>query len=184
MSTFVGALSSFACKDVLMAGKKTDIGPSAQTAAVNLKRLREAKNLTYTELSKRLAAGGRAISPLAVRRMEEGERRMDVDDLMSLSIALDVSPTYFLMPATEVEAEDVTVTGKVDQLPAKQLYEFLHGEHSLAGKPVRVREWVQYLMLAAPGWRIDEAENALRTLSDIRLADEWKGQENEIPGRS
>lgn len=166
-----------------MAGKKTDTGPSAETAAANLKRLREAKNLTYTELSKRMAANGRTLSPLAVRRIEEGDRRIDVDDLMSLSIALDVSPTYFLMPATEAEEDDVTVTGKVDPLPAKQLYEFLHGEHGLGGKPVRVREWIQHLMLAAPGWRIDEAEKALRTLSDVRLADEWKGQEYEIGPR-
>lgn len=165
-----------------MAGKKTDIGPTAETLSKNLSRLREAKGLTYTQVSRRLAEGGRSISPLAVRRIEDGERRVDVDDLLALAIALDASPTYFLMPVTEASDEQVEVTGLKNTVPAKQLYDFLHGEHGLAGRPVRVREWIQHLMLTAPNWRIDDAESALRTLSDLRMADEWKGQENDIPG--
>lgn len=164
-----------------MAGKKTDIGPTAQTFSTNLTRLREAKGLTYTQVSKRLADGGRNISPLAVRRIEDGERRADVDDLMALATALDVSPTYFLMPDTEGPEVGVSVTGLAEPVEAKKLYDFLHGEHGLEGRPVRVGEWLQHLMATAPRWRIDEAEVALRTLSDLRMSDEWRGQESEIP---
>lgn len=159
-----------------------DIGPTAQTLSENLKRLREAKGLTYTQISKRLADGGRSVSPLAVRRIEEGERRADVDDLMALATALDVSPTYFLMPHTEEPAATVEVTGLPDAVEAKKLYDFLHGEHGLEGRPVRVGEWVQHLMLTAPPWRIDEAESGLRQLSDLRLVDEWRGQEGHFSG--
>lgn len=165
-----------------MAGKKTDIGPTAETLSRNLTRLREAKGLTFTQVSKRLADGGRSISPLAVRRIEDGERRVDVDDLMALAIALDVSPTYFLMPDTEGPGDEVIVTGRSESVTAKKLYDFLHGEYGLGGRPVRVGEWIQHLMVAAPRWRVDEAEGALRTLSDLRMADEWRGQESEIPG--
>lgn len=101
---------------------------------------------------------------------------------MALATALDVSPTYFLMPATEDAAEGVHVTGLKEPVEARRLYDFLHGEHGLSGRPLRIGEWVQHLMLTAPAWRIDEAEEGLRTLSNLRLSDEWKGQESEIPG--
>lgn len=140
------------------------------------------RGLTYTQVSKRLADGGRSISPLAVRRIEDGERKVDADDLMALALALDVSPTYFLMPGTDGPEDEVSVTGRLEPVDAKKLYDFLHGEHGIEGRPVRVGEWIQHLMATAPLWRIDEAESALHTLSDLRLADEWRGQESEIPG--
>lgn len=165
-----------------MAGKKTDTGPTGQTVAANLTRIREHKGLTYTQVSKMLAGGGRSISPLAVRRIEDGERKVDADDLMAIASVLDVSPTYFLMPATNGPDDEVRVTGRAEPVGAKQLYDFLHGEHGIEGRPVRVAEWLRYLLATAPAWRVDAAEVALRTLSDFRMADEWRGQESEIPG--
>jgi transcriptional regulator with XRE-family HTH domain len=165
-----------------MAGKKTDTGPTGQTVASNLTRIREHKGLTYTQVSKLLASGGRNISPLAVRRIEDGERKVDADDLMALASVLDVSPTYFLMPSTDGPEDEVSVTGRAAPVEAKKLYDFLHGEHGIEGRPVRVAEWLRHLLTTAPAWRIDEAEAALRTLSDFRMADEWRGQESEIPG--
>jgi len=50
------------------------------------------------QLSARLAELGRPILPNGISRIEQGERRVDVDDLVALALALDVSPNALLMP--------------------------------------------------------------------------------------
>jgi transcriptional regulator with XRE-family HTH domain len=65
----------------------------------NLQRLREAQNLGFTKLARILDEEiGRPIPELGLRRIESGDRRVDVDDLMALAAALDVSPATLLMP--------------------------------------------------------------------------------------
>ncbi|UJL32121.1 helix-turn-helix transcriptional regulator [Mycolicibacterium vanbaalenii] len=60
--------------------------------------LRESQNLNYTQVSERLFDVGRKISAVGVRRIESGERRVDVDDLIALALALRTSPASLLMP--------------------------------------------------------------------------------------
>lgn len=62
----------------------------------NIKRIREGQKITYVELSERLAALGRHIPVLGLRRIERGERRVDVDDLMALAAAFGVEPIRLL----------------------------------------------------------------------------------------
>lgn len=54
--------------------------------------------MVYAELSRKLAEMGREIPPLGLRRIETGERRVDVDDLVALALALDLSPLALLLP--------------------------------------------------------------------------------------
>ncbi|MDJ0315073.1 helix-turn-helix transcriptional regulator [Arthrobacter sp. H35-D1] len=93
-----------------MANKTIEEGPSARTARENLKRIREEKDITWTVLSNMLAKEGRKIPPISIRRAEEGERRLDVDDLMALAFVLDVSPNELLLPAKDFSGV-VEVTG-------------------------------------------------------------------------
>lgn len=79
-----------------MAAKKIDLGGTGETVKENVKRLRG--GMQYKELSERLAELGRPIPPLGLRRIEAGERRVDVDDLMALAVAFDVSPLALLLP--------------------------------------------------------------------------------------
>jgi hypothetical protein len=60
--------------------------------------LRETQNLGYTKLASILEEMGRPIPELGLRRIESGDRRVDVDDLMALAMALGVSPVTLLMP--------------------------------------------------------------------------------------
>ncbi|MGO2327629.1 helix-turn-helix domain-containing protein [Glutamicibacter arilaitensis] len=98
-----------------MAGQKIEAGATSRTVAANLSRLRESLKLTYTDVSRRLEAiGYSGISPLAVRRMEESNRRVDADDLMALSIALNVNPNALLLPHY---SGDVDVSNDVTAMP-------------------------------------------------------------------
>ena len=66
--------------------KKTiEPGPVGVAVAQNLEQLRESRNLTYAELSRRLTQLGRPIAPLGLTRIRDRQRRVDVDDLVALA---------------------------------------------------------------------------------------------------
>ena len=77
-------------------------GPTADTVAANVKRLREQQNLGLRALAQRLATTGRPLTHTALDKIERGTRRVDVDDLTALAAALDVSPATLLMPDVPV----------------------------------------------------------------------------------
>ncbi len=60
------------------------------------------------ELSARLTKLGRPILPSGITKLEQGKRRVDVDDLVALAAALRVTPTRLLLgpPPTDGTAED------------------------------------------------------------------------------
>lgn len=95
-----------------MAGKELAPGPTGRTTAWNIARLRRAANLTYADLSRQLEELGRPIPPLGLRRIEAGERRVDVDDLMALAVVLEATPNYLLLPPVESTAVTAEVTAQ------------------------------------------------------------------------
>lgn len=89
--------------------QKTPLGPTGETLRQNVKRIRDSRRLTYVELSNRLAEIGRPIPVLGLRRIEAGERRVDVDDLVALARVLGVNVSALLLPPTA--DQDVEITG-------------------------------------------------------------------------
>ena len=83
----------------------------SDVAAANLKATRDRRDLSTRALSARLDEQGVALSPGAVLRLEsddpEKRRRLDVDDLGALALALDTSPWFLLSPRT---SEPVAIT--------------------------------------------------------------------------
>ncbi|GAA4374167.1 helix-turn-helix domain-containing protein [Paeniglutamicibacter cryotolerans] len=152
-----------------MAGQKIDIGPSGQTVALNLKRMREAQKLTYTEVSRKLESIGRAISPLAVRRMEDGDRRVDVDDLVALSVALNVAPVTLLMPNTDARDETVQMTGISDH-EAEEVWKWVRADRKLGGSS-DARELIDYIHLVTPSWRSEEYIQGAIQLAELGRAE-------------
>ena len=106
------------CRIVPIMGSEIKQGPTGERVAANLKRLRG--RIPVRELSARLAAIGRPIAPSGITKIEQGTRRVDVDDLTALAIALGVSPNRLLLPETAYEdvEEDLTERVTTDQLNA------------------------------------------------------------------
>jgi transcriptional regulator with XRE-family HTH domain len=101
----------------------------------NVEKLRRSNKLTYKELSGRLERLGRPIPVLGLSRLERGERRVDVDDLVALALALDTTPNRLLLPwldAADV-ADDGTLTLAVSRDP-QELWAWATGERAL-GRP-------------------------------------------------
>lgn len=73
-----------------MTGRPQEIGSVGQAVAQRIRVVREARRMTYREVSQLLARNGRDINPVGVRRVEECQRRVDVDDAVAFAAALEV----------------------------------------------------------------------------------------------
>lgn len=134
-----------------MAEKRNPLGLTGETVRANVQRLRGDQNLGYAKLASILKGIGREIPELGLRRIESGDRRVDVDDLMALAAALDVSPVTLLMPDTTAQGWETAVesTGLPDGITAQHLWLWLTAVHP----PRRVadhREYVLWLARAVP----------------------------------
>ncbi|MBN7457547.1 helix-turn-helix transcriptional regulator [Mycobacteroides abscessus subsp. abscessus] len=82
-----------------MGRKAIELGPTAATVALNVKRFRTGlRGWTLAELSERMTEVGRPMTGNTLSAIENQTRRIDVDDLIALSAALEVSPAALLMP--------------------------------------------------------------------------------------
>ncbi|MEU0977964.1 helix-turn-helix domain-containing protein [Streptomyces griseus] len=89
----------------------TQYGPTAKQVGENVRRLRDRRGYTIYELSEKLRAAGRPITPSAVAKIERRERQVTADDLVVLAVVLDVSPAALLLPLKDSPRERVDITG-------------------------------------------------------------------------
>lgn len=81
-----------------MGTNKKERGPVSERVAANVKALRKARgNMTLDDLAGRLRELGHPILKSGLSKIESGERRVDVDDLVALAIALQVTPNRLLL---------------------------------------------------------------------------------------
>lgn len=130
-----------------MGTNPTQRGPTAETVSANVARLRSDANLGLRALAKRMGDAGRPLTHSAVDQIEKGARRVDVDDLMALAVALDVSPVTLLMPVTKDASNAVDATGQSDALAASALWDWLTAAGPLPGGHA-----MTFLAKALPHW--------------------------------
>jgi transcriptional regulator with XRE-family HTH domain len=82
-----------------------EVGPVGSNVAANVQRVREARRLSTRQLSDRLAEAGRPIPASGITRIEQGARRVDVDDLAVLATTLDVAMAQLLLPPSDLAIE-------------------------------------------------------------------------------
>ena len=137
------------------AKKRIDLGPIGVAVAANIERLRESRNLSYAELSRRLDERGRPIAPLGLTRIRDHQRRVDVDDLVALALALDVSPATLLLPDPSVvgTSGSAPVTEGGDDYPRRQIWSWLIAEAPIDAPPsldLPSRSVVRFRLAAVP----------------------------------
>jgi len=148
-----------------MVGKEPDYGPTAKAVAENIALLRERQQLSYTRLSERLEKIGWPLTPAAVRRVENCERRITVDDLAAFAIALNVSPATLLMPQVDTAGRErpLTVTGntpdETTSATAQDVWEWLTAQKFV----LHTVDLLSFGSLSWPRWVRDEVERDLRT---------------------
>jgi transcriptional regulator with XRE-family HTH domain len=91
-----------------MAGRAKEPGPTSVRTARNLKQVRQERGVSYAELSRRLKALLHPILDTGIMKIEKGERRVDVDDLVALALALGVTPNTLILPGLDIPGMTVT----------------------------------------------------------------------------
>jgi 8-oxo-dGTP diphosphatase len=115
-----------------MARQAVEIGSIGKQLSANLARLRKDRHASYTELSGWLKRIGRTISAETLGKIERKERRVDVDDLVALAVALDTTPNRLLLPGSADDAEPVELTPEVT-VSALDAWKWATGEEPLPG---------------------------------------------------
>ena len=115
-----------------MATRRVETGPTGETVRTNIANVRRERQLTLRELSDLLAQGGRPMAHNTLSEIERGARRIDVDDLMAIAIALDVAPNVLFRPDSIDVAAPAEVTGSLSVPSVRDVYYFLEGFKSLA----------------------------------------------------
>jgi transcriptional regulator with XRE-family HTH domain len=125
-----------------MAGVAKHHGPTSERVAANLRRIRRQREMTTAQLSRRLAELGQPIQDTGITKIEKGERRVDVDDLMALALALGVTPNALLLPHMEL-AGLISYEGPLaprQNARAEEMWAWATGELPLGHAPALVTD--------------------------------------------
>lgn len=142
-----------------MAGRVPDTGEAAHTVASNVARIRTSQNLTWTQLSDRLSDLGWNLTPVAVKNIESERRRVTVDDLVALAVALGVSPVTLLTPNSPEGSDMVQYTALPQPISSEDLLDWLTGKFPLPNSGSSVLE---FYARALPLWMREGMIAALR----------------------
>lgn len=125
-----------------MAGTPKEHGPTSGRVAAALKRIRQEQGLSYAELARRLADTGHPILDTGLMKIEKGQRRVDVDDLTALAVALGVTPNRLLLP--EVDAirpgAPFALTPGRDKVRTDDAWAWAYGERPLGAPPASIAD--------------------------------------------
>ncbi len=97
-----------------MARRPIEIGAAGRRVAENLARLRGSRRLSQIDLAGRLMKLGRPMSAYSISKIESKDRRMDVDDLVALAVALETTPNRLLLPGDASDSETVELAPEVE----------------------------------------------------------------------
>jgi transcriptional regulator with XRE-family HTH domain len=109
--------------------------------AANIRRIRQERGLSYAELSRRLVVTGHPILDTGLLKIEKGERRVDVDDLVALAVALETTPNRLLLPGSDIELAPAThhLTPDITSTPPL-MWAWATGEVPLGHPPARATD--------------------------------------------
>ncbi len=143
----------------------TDDGTMNTAAAVarNLAAIRDRRRLTVRQLSQRLSELGEPILPSGITKIEKGQRRVDVSELMALAAALNVSPARLLLPDVG-ERDLIKITPNMPPQELWLAWDWMEGRSSLlADGLTRPRRTLLEYMEMRPDWmRIKEQHPLMR----------------------
>ncbi len=148
----------------------TDDGTRDTAAAVaaNLKAVRRRRGLTVRQLSERLKELGAPILPSGITKIEQGDRRVDVNDLMALAAALNISPARLLLPDVG-ERDLIQITPNMPPQELWLAWDWMEGQSSLSydGEHLDKRRVLEYSD-ERPAWmRIREQHPVMRAYRSL-----------------
>lgn len=118
----------FGARIHIMASSAVATGPTAERVAQNIRRIRRVRNLDQKEVSALLKAIGRPMLPTVLSKIERGERRIDVDDLVAIALVLNVSPVALLLPPESGDRRIKLTDGH--EVPSRTAWQWAEGQRT------------------------------------------------------
>lgn len=123
--------------------------------AHNIRTARQAIGMDLRTMSERLESIGRKLSTSGISKVENGDRRVDVDDLTAIAYLLRTTPAALLTPPDE----GTELTGLPGDYLPEEIEKWTRGELTLTPEGL-LAYWQQEWVLC--GNRIQYYESALR----------------------
>lgn len=106
-------------------------GPVGSRFAANLRGLRRAREWDQARLAAELDDLGHPIGINSISRLEKGERRADVSDLVALAIALECSPSRLFLSDAAPDDGQLALTANLS-VEWHRAWAWAAGEHPLS----------------------------------------------------
>ena len=157
-------------------------GAIGRQLIASLQELLEARGLSFRRASAALDELGRPIPPLGFSRIIKGERRVDVDELVVLSLLLGVTPSALLLPR-DADGAVVVALAPGARYPAAAAWAWADGRLPLDGD----LDW--FRRYARPKFvNVHESDPAFREASGLagRIAaalaepDKWDTRREDV----
>jgi transcriptional regulator with XRE-family HTH domain len=98
----------------------TETNRPGLTFAQRLREAREARGLTQRELAQTVKKLGGSLNQSAITRIERGDRKVTIDEMVALAAALDVAPVHLFLPIEGDAPVQLTPKRTVDIEHARQ----------------------------------------------------------------
>lgn len=145
---------------------------ASAVAAERIRKARDVKGLTQGALADAVTQLGHPMHQSAIAKIEAGQRKITLDDLLVLAVALDVPPPLLFLPIDTDEDLALTPTKKAYSW---RVWEWLHGEEPLPWSSTRA--WSEGATPALLYAEVRDAQKAgNRSLLSIKEA-EFEGDE-------
>ena len=118
-----------------MAKADKTAGPVSRVFGRQVRAARELRGLSQAKLSRRLKDAGVDLAQVTVARIENGDRRISVDDALALAVALGVNPLYLF--SGDFTNEAVPVTPTLGEIVPSQMRFWFNGTLPLPGTDER-----------------------------------------------
>ena len=118
-------------------------GITHEHVAQNIRTARQAIGMDVRTAARLMTEAGRKLAPSGISKIENGDRRVDVDDLTALAYIFRTTPAALLTPP----AEAVTLTGVPDSFLPEEIQAWVAGSVKLTTDDL-VRYWKEQRFLA------------------------------------
>lgn len=117
--------------------------------------------------------------------MESGQRKIDIDDLMAIAYALDVSPLALLLPFTEAPSDTVRPAGVGREMDSIAAWEWALGvaphSYESGNRDSQMAQWSQFRSRSRPWWLSVDASLNERLIAELRRLPAFSSELAEQP---
>lgn len=123
-----------------MATNEISLGPAGLRFGQLMRELRVLAGLGQQELAAKLRDLGHPLPVSSISRLENGERRADISDLVAIAVALDVAPARLLLPGAAPDTDwqaEIQLTEALS-VSWERAWRWATGEESLNSPTLRL----------------------------------------------